>query len=172
MENTLISPNQSCLKTRDSCINYMLSIVQEICRSFGYDYELRGVFLAICKAVNKVCRSGLLCKLRQNGITGTLLNTLTDFLKYRKQRVGLHDQHSSWADVEAGAPKGSILQSLLFLIYIDNLSDLASNPKLFTDDTSFFSLVKDIDFSGIDLNNEIGIEIGIEKNRNRNFSGK
>ena len=44
----------------------------------------------------------------------------------------------------------------MFLIYINDLSEnLASNPKLFTDNTSFFSVVKNVDVSNIDLNNDL-----------------
>ena len=80
---------------------------------------------------------------------------MTDFLDNRTQRVILNGQYSSWAKVEAGVPQGSILGPLLFLIYINDLSDnLASNPKLFADDTSLFSVVKNVDASNIDLNND------------------
>ena len=81
---------------------------------------------------------------------------MTDFLDNRTQRVILNGQYSSRAKVEAGAPQGSILGPLLFLIYINNLSDnLASNPKLFADDTLLFSVVKNVDASNIDLNNDL-----------------
>ena len=81
---------------------------------------------------------------------------MTDFLDNRTQRVILNGQYSSWAKVEAGVPQGSILGPLLFLIYINDLSDnLASNPKLFADDTSLFSVVKNVDASNIDLNNDL-----------------
>ena len=74
-----------------------------------------------------------------------MLETLTDFLKDRKQRVVLNGQNSSWANVEAGVPQGSILGPLLFLIYINDLPDnLSANVKLFADDTSLFSVVHDI----------------------------
>ena len=44
----------------------------------------------------------------------------------------------------------------MFLIYINDLSDnLASNPKLFADDTLLFSVVKNVDASNIDLNNNL-----------------
>ena len=44
----------------------------------------------------------------------------------------------------------------MFLICINDLSDnLASNPILFADDTSLFSLVKNVDASNIDLNNDL-----------------
>ena len=79
---------------------------------------------------------------------------MTDFLDNRTQRVILNGQYTSWANVEAGVPQGSILGPLLFLIYINDLSDnLASNPELFADDTSLFSVVKNVDASNIDLNN-------------------
>ena len=67
---------------------------------------MRGVFLDISKAFDKVWHQGLHYKLRQNGISGELLNILTDFLDYRTQRVILNGQYFSWANVEAGVPQG------------------------------------------------------------------
>ena len=79
---------------------------------------------------------------------------MTDFLDNRTQTVILNGQYSSWAKVEAGVPEGSMLGKLLFSIYINDLSEnLASNPKLFADDTSLLSVVKKVDASNIDLNN-------------------
>ena len=49
----------------------------------------------------------------------------------------LNGQNSSWVDVKAGEPHGSILGPLLFLIYINDLPNgLNSNAKLFADDLS------------------------------------
>ena len=84
---------------------------------------------------------------------GNLLETLTDFLKDQKQRVVLNGQNSSWTNIEAGVPQGSILGPLLFLIYINDLADnLSTNVKLFADDTSLFSVVHDIATSLCNLN--------------------
>ena len=117
-----------------------------------------GVYFLIAldsKAFEKVCYQGLHYKLMQNGVSGELLNTLTDFLDNRTQRVMSNGQYSPWAKAEAGFLQGLILGPLLFLIYINDLSDnLASNPKLFADDTSLFSVVKNVDASNIDLNND------------------
>ena len=144
-ENNLISPNQSGFRHGDSCVNQLLAITHEIYKSFDEGFEVRGVFLDISKAFDKVWHDGLLLKLNQNGISGNLFKLLRDFLSYRKQRVVLNGQHSSWDNVNAGVPHGSILGPLLFLIYINDLSNnLSSNCKLFADDTSFFSVVNNI----------------------------
>ena len=85
-----------------------------------------------------------------------MLNILSDFLRNRKQRVTLNGQSSSWTNVNAGVPQGSILGPLLFLIYINDLPDgLSSNAKLFADDTSLFSVVHDINTSTIELNSDL-----------------
>ena len=68
----------------------------------------------------------------------------------------LNGQQSSWRYVNAGAPKGSILGPLLFLVYINDLTnDLKSNPKLFADAVSLFSVIHDVNLSQIDLNEDL-----------------
>ena len=59
-------------------------------QSFDEGFEVRSVFLDISKALDKGWHKGLIFKLRQNGISGNLLDILSDFLSDRKQRVVLN----------------------------------------------------------------------------------
>ena len=112
----LISPKQSGFRPADSCINQLLSIIHEILSALDIGLEVRGLFLDVLKAFDKVWHAGLIYKLRQNCICGDLTNILNDLLTNRKQRVVLNGQCSSWVDIRAGVPQGSIHGSLLFLI--------------------------------------------------------
>ena len=155
IENDLISQHQSGFKPGDSCINQLLSITHEIYQSFDEGLDVRSVFLDISKVFNKEWHDGLIFKVKQNSISGNLLNLLSNFLRNRKQRVVLNGQNSSWDDVNVGVPQGSILGPLLFSIYINDLADGLSNAKLFADDTSLFSVVHSVNTIAKELNNNL-----------------
>ena len=84
------------------------------------------------------------------------MELIQSFLSHRFQRVVLNGQSSRWLPVTAGVPQGSILGPLLFLIYINDLSNnLSSTAKLFADDTSLFSVVNDVNLSQFHLNSDL-----------------
>ena len=57
-----------------------------------------------------------------------------------ENRVVLNGKHSSWSNIKAGLPEGSILGPLFFFLYINDLTEnLDSHWKLIEDDTSFLS---------------------------------
>ena len=72
-----------------------------------------------------------------------LLNWIHSFLKGRKQGVIINDFKSTWANVVSGVQQGSVLGPVFFLIYINDLSQMLSNPcLLFADDTKTYSHIK------------------------------
>ena len=69
------------------CINKLLSINHEILNTFGTGLVVRGIFLDLSKAFHKIWHDGLIFKLRQNGISGDIINISRDFLRNKPQRV-------------------------------------------------------------------------------------
>ena len=56
------------------------------------------------KAFHNAWHTGLLYKLKQNGISGKLFDIITDFLNFRKRRFVLNGKYSSWTSIEARVP--------------------------------------------------------------------
>ena len=117
---------------------------------------LRGVFLDISKAFGKVWHDGIIFKLKSYGVEGELLSLLKNYPENREQRVALNGQTSEWRKIMSEVPQGPVLGPLLFLIYINDLSDgINSLCKISADNTSLFSKVYDIHNPASKLNGNL-----------------
>ena len=144
--NKLISKNQSGFRPGDSTIYQLISITSNIYESFEKYDETRALFLDISKAFDKVWHDGVIYKLKCNGISGNLLRFFENYLCNRFQRVVLNGTTSNWRGINAGVPQGSVLGPLLFLVYINDLTDnISSQMRLFADDSSLFTRVEGVD---------------------------
>ena len=115
----------------DSTTNQLLYLVNEIHQAFENPKSV------------EMWHYGLIFKLKQNGVSGSLLTFFQKYLKNRKQRVVLTGSYSSYSTVESCVPQGYVLRPLLFLIYINDLErNIKSNINFFADDTMLFSIVK------------------------------
>ena len=93
--NNLLNPHQSGFRPNDSFIYQLLSIVHSIYADFDHNpsLEVRGNFLNISKAFDKVWHKGLVYKLESIVISGNLLNLFRSFLNDKYQRVVINGQH-------------------------------------------------------------------------------
>ena len=95
-------------------------------------------------------------KLKQNGVSGTLLRLQDNYLRNRKQRVVLNGSSADYPLFNPVVPQGSVLGPLPFLIYINDLeNNIKSNVKFFADDTILFSIVKDPTTADDELNHDL-----------------
>ena len=103
------------------------------------------VYLDYKKAFDSVPHERLLVKLHAYGIRGNLLQWIKPFLTNRKQRVVINGKSSNLEPVISGIPQGSVLGPILFLIYVNDLPEMArSKLKLFADDTKLYKSIKDV----------------------------
>ena len=94
IENNLLLPYQSGCIPGHSFFQQLVSITHEIYNAFNCNpsLEVRGVFLDISKAFDKVWHGGLIYKLKHNGIAGDLLRLIESILSGSYQRVVLMDK--------------------------------------------------------------------------------
>ena len=106
LSNKLFTPSQSGFLPGDSSIAQLLSIIHEIQTAFDNNptVDVRGVFLDISKAFDKVWHDGLVFKLKSYGVEGELLSLLKNYLQNREQRVVLNGQTSGWRKINSGVP--------------------------------------------------------------------
>ena len=140
----MISISQSAYMPNDCTTNQLVSIYHDVCLALENRKDIQLIFLDISKAFDKVWHKGLIFKLRQIGVEGSLLSFLENYLDNRKQRVVVNDKHSSYQCINAGVPHGSVLGPLLFLLYINDIANhLTSKATLYADDTTLSKQIND-----------------------------
>ena len=106
---------------------------------------LQWFFLGISKAFDRVWHKGLLYKLQCFGVGGVLLKWIANYIPNRCQKVVLNGQESPIMSTNSGVPQGSILASLLFLIFINDIDvSINSDMFIFADDTTLAKIYNSV----------------------------
>src|SRR5664279_802390 len=102
-------------------------------------------YLTFSKAFDSVPHQRLLRKIESYGIQGNTLKWISSFLSSRRQRVVINGSQSPWTSVISGVPQGTVLGPLLFLLYINDITDgIQSDIRLFADDCILYRVIKTI----------------------------
>ena len=121
IQNQVFTPFQSGFIQGELTTYQLLDLYDTFCEAVDNGKEVRVVVLDITKAFDRVWHRGLLHKLHSIGISGYLLKWFESYLTNRQQRVVINGKMSSYLKVPVWVPQGSILGSLLFLIYINDI---------------------------------------------------
>ena len=124
-----------------SCATQLLSTLHRIGQLLDKNTQTDILFLDFAKAFDSVDHVILLRKLKDYGIEGNLYRWFSDYLHNRTQRVVVEGAASSWSPVTSGVPQGSILGPMLFLLFINDLSDVipeSTSTGLYADDAKLY----------------------------------
>ena len=137
----ILNHSQFGFRKHHSTTLALIDLIDNISNSFeNRDYTI-GVFLDLSKAFDTINHQILLNKLSFYGIRGLQLTWFSNYLTTRQQYVNFKGTFSQRNTIKCGAPQGSILGPILFLLYIDDIlySSTLSKFILFADDNIIYS---------------------------------
>ena len=103
------------------------------------------VLLDLSKAFDTLNHSLLLAKLKAYKFSENALTLMKNYLTKRHQRTKVNNNFSSWSEVIAGVPQGSILEPLLFLLYVRDMPQATKRELLlYADDSCILFRHKDL----------------------------
>ena len=134
-EYKLLSDRQHAFWKGHSCETQLTTVINVWAKILDNRGQVDTFILDFEKAFDILLHERLKSKLFSYGIGGKTLKWIDSFLCFRQQRVVENGVKSDWAPVLSGVPQGTVLDPLLFSLYINDISsDIESEIRLFADD--------------------------------------
>ena len=143
--NDLLSPNQSGFRRLHSTVAFLLKNTDNCYTGLDSGQMLGMIFVDLKKAFDTVDHRVLCNKLKLIGIQHRELSWFKSYLSNRTQYCSVGGYDSEAGEMEVGVPQRSCLGPQLFLLYINDLSNISQGKvSTYTDDTSLCHMSNDI----------------------------
>ena len=144
--NKILNAKQFGFRAHHSTSMAIMQVVDKINDAVEKNETTIGVYLDLSKAFDTIDHDILLHKLDYYGFRGIVLDWFRDYLSKRTQYVSYNDSKSDLKTILCGVPQGSILGPLLFILYINDITNTSTllDFLLFADDTTILYSSSDI----------------------------
>jgi len=142
-DSNILSPRQHGFRPGYSCETQLVLAIDDWAKAIDRGLCTDIAIFDFSKAFDSVPHQRLLVKLQSYGIRGNILTWISSFLTNRDQRVMVNGSKSSWLPVTSGVPQGTVLGPLLFLLYINDITNnIESEIRLFADDCILYRTIQ------------------------------
>ena len=145
-----INKHQSGFRRAKPTDDHLFRLSQSIMESFNRGEHVVAAFLDVEKVFDNVWHSGLGYIIFQLGLPTKMTRWLSDFIVRRVIQFNVNSFLSNQTSPKAGVSQGSVLSSLLFLIYINGFPTRhhKQNPlSQFADDTAQWAFSLNVRFA-------------------------
>ena len=108
----------------------IISLIENWKKSLDNNKIVDAVFMDLSKAFDCMPHDLLIAKTEAYGFREDFLTFLYSYLKRRKQSVNINNVHSMFQILLSGVPQGSILGTLLFNIFMNDLFYFIKDAQL------------------------------------------
>ena len=139
--HNIIKDFQSGFRKKYSTMDSLIRLEGDIRETFIHGEYLNALFLDIEKAYDRTWTYGVLIKLHNMGLRGTLPIFLQNFMLHRRIQVLVEDKYSEVFEIDNGIPQGSVLSPILFSLMINDIFEdipLGINYSIYADDVALW----------------------------------
>ena len=141
-DHAFISIDQSAYLKKHSTQNSLHRVIDDWLEQIHDNSSIGACLLDISKCFDSINHEILLKKLEMYGLTGDELDWFSSYLKNCKQMVFFQQDSSDFQEVYSGVPQGSVLGPLLFLLFINDVSNFTTEGctlNMYADDVIIYT---------------------------------
>ena len=143
-----ISQDQSAYLKRHSTQTSLHRVIDDLLENIN-EGELTGAcLLDISKCFDSINHEILLKKLEMYGFQDVELTWFKSYLYNRQQLVSFQQETSEYLDIKNGVPQGSVLGPILFLLFINDISNFTLEGcvlNMFADDVIIYASADNVE---------------------------
>lgn len=131
MDNSILTSKQGGFRPEHSTTLTASAFVTHILEQFNEGNFTAAMFVDLRKALDTIDHHILLSKLRSYGLRNKVRDWFASYLSNRTQPTLVNGSFSDLAAITHGVPQGSVLGPALFLIFINDVTNVIDHQSIF-----------------------------------------